>query len=177
MGSSTQHAQSETTHSDDLVLSGVTGDLVHKKIFPALFAVVTTGSLAVPVIGGADSQPYVLLMTTDSEVALGVVAYEQLTRNGVRVRVVGMPSWGLFEGQSEAYRHSMLSPAVVPRVSADAASPLGWDRYVRRGGTIIAMRSCGMSAPGDAAEAHSGFDAAHIVVAAEAQLVRHSPSA
>ena len=177
MSSSTHDAPSETTHSDALVLSGVTGDLVHKKIFPALSAVVTTGSLAVPVIGGADVQPCVLLLTTGSEVALGVVAYEQLTRDGVRIRVIGMPSWGLFEGQSGAYRHSMLPPAVVPRTSADAASPLGWDCYVRRGGTSIAMRSCGVSAPGDVVEAHFAFDAAHIVAAAEAQLVRLAPSA
>ena len=95
----------------------------------------------------------------------------------MRIRVIGMPSRGFFEGQSGAYRHSMLPPTVVPRVSADAASPLGWDRYVRRGGTSIAMRSCGMSAPGDVVEAHFGFDAAHIVAEAEAQLVRHAPSA
>ena len=125
----------------------------------------------------ADGQPDVLLLATGSEVALCVAAYEQLTRDGVRVRVVSMPSWELFEGQSEAYRDSVLPPAVVARVSVEAASPLGWERYVGRRGTIIAMRSYGLSAPGKVVEAHFGFDAAHVVAAAEAQLARHAPSA
>jgi transketolase len=125
----------------------------------------------------ADGQPDVLLLATGSEVALCIAAYEQLTREGVRVRVVSMPSWELFENQSEAYCDSVLPPAVVARVSVEAASPLGWERYVGRRGTIIAMRSYGLSAPGKVVEAHFGFDAAHVVAAAKVQLARHAPSA
>ena len=125
----------------------------------------------------ADGQPDVLLLATGSEVALCIAAYEQLAREGVRVRVVSMPSWELFESQSEAYRDGVLPPAVVARVSVEAASPLGWERYVGRRGTIIAMRSYGLSAPGRVVEAHFGFDAAHVVAAAKAQLARHAPIA
>jgi transketolase len=125
----------------------------------------------------ADGPPDVLLLATGSEVALCITAYEQLTREGMRVRVVSMPSWELFESQSEAYRDGVLPPAVVARVSVEAASPLGWERYVGRRGTIIAMRSYGLSAPGKVVEGHFGFDAAHVVAAAKAQLARHAPIA
>jgi transketolase len=63
---------------------------------------------------------------------------------------------------------------VAARVSVEAASPLGWERYVGREGAIIGMRSFGLSAPGKVAEAHFGFDAAHVVAAAQEQLARHA---
>ena len=122
----------------------------------------------------ADGRPDVLLLATGSEVALCITAYEQLTREGVRVRVVSMPSWELFESQSDEYRDSVLPPAVAARVSVEAASPLGWERYVGARGAMIAMRSFGMSAPGKIVEAQFGFDSTHVVAAARAQLVRHT---
>lgn len=128
----------------------------------------------------ADAQggkPDVLLLASGSEVALCITAYEQLKGEGVRAWVVSMPSWDLFEGQSAEYRDSVLPPAVAARVSVEAASPLGWERYVGRRGTIIGMRSFGISAPGKFAQAHFGFDVAHVVAAAREQIARHAQKA
>ena len=120
-----------------------------------------------------DGSPDVLLLASGSEVALCIAAYEQLKLEGVKARVVSMPSWDLFEQQAETYRESVLPEAVRARVSVEAASPLGWDRYVGRHGEIIAMRSFGLSAPGKAVEAHFGFDVDHVLAAARRQLNRH----
>lgn len=122
-------------------------------------------------------EPDVLLLATGSEVALCITAYEKLKGKGIRARVVSMPSWDLFEGQSTEYRDSVLPPAVAARVSVEAASPLGWERYVGRRGTIIGMRSFGISAPGKVAQAHFGFDVAHVVAAAREQIARHAQQA
>jgi transketolase len=123
----------------------------------------------------ADDKPDVLSLATGSEVALCVTAYEQLKSEGIATRVVSMPSWDLFESQSAEYRDSVLPPEVTARVSVEAASTLGWERYVGQRGAIIGMRSFGMSAPGKVVEAHFGFDAAHVVAAAKEQLARHAP--
>ena len=113
-----------------------------------------------------------LLLATGSEVALCIGAYEQLKGEGIRARVVSMPSWDLFESQSAEYRDSVLPPEVTARVSVEAASPLGWERYVGQRGTIIGMRTFGISAPGKVVEAHFGFDVAHVVAAARQQIAR-----
>lgn len=84
-----------------------------------------------------------------------------------------MPSWDLFELQDERYHEHVLPEAVQARVSVEAASALGWDRYVGRHGEIIAMRSFGLSAPSKVVEAHFGFDVAHVLAAALRQLDRH----
>jgi transketolase len=123
----------------------------------------------------ADGQPDLLLLASGSEVALCIAAYEQLKQEGVQARVVSMPSWDLFERQDEAYRESVLPEAVVARVSVEAAAALGWDRYVGRHGSILAMRSFGLSAPGPVAQAHFGFDVAHVLAAARQQLARPAP--
>ena len=88
-----------------------------------------------------------------------------------------MPSWDLFECQDSAYQESVLPDAVQARVSVEAGSGLGWDRYVGRHGAILAMHSFGMSAPGKDVMAHFGFDAAHVVRAAQEQLRRHQTKA
>jgi len=130
------------------------------------------------VLAGADGgAPDVLLLATGSEVALCIAAHEELKGQGIVSRVVSMPSWDLFESQNAAYRDTVLPPSVVARVSVEAASPLGWERYVGSGGAIIAMRSFGLSAPGNVAQAHFGFDLAHVVAAARQQLARHAPAA
>lgn len=127
------------------------------------------------VLADADSgRPDVLLLGTGSEVRLCIDAYEQLKAEGIKARVVSMPSWDLFEQQRDEYRDSVLPPDVAARVAVEEASALGWERYVGRGGAVIGMRSFGLSAPGKVAEAHFGFDAAHVVAAAKAQLARHA---
>jgi transketolase len=92
-------------------------------------------------------RPDVILMATGSEVSLCVEAYERLTGEGIKARVVSMPSWEIFERQDAAYRESVLPSAVTARVSVEMAATLGWDRYVGPKGRKIGMTRFGASAP------------------------------
>lgn len=94
-----------------------------------------------------DGKPEVILIGTGSEVSLCVTAYEQLKSEGIKARVVSMPSWDIFEKQSEEYKQQVLPPAVKARVSVEAASTFGWERYVGSTGKMIGMHSFGASAP------------------------------
>jgi transketolase len=94
-----------------------------------------------------DGEPEVILIGTGSEVQLCVQVYETLKGEGVAARVVSMPSWELFEKQDQAYRDSVFPPGVHARVSVEAGSVLGWDRYTGSFGEIIGMHSFGSSAP------------------------------
>jgi transketolase len=116
--------------------------------------------------------PEVILIGTGSEVGLCVEAYETLAREGVAARIVSMPSWDLFEAQDEAYRGSVLPPGVTARVSVEAASPVGWDRYVGRDGAKIAMNGFGGSAPAKDLFKKFGFTPDKVVAAAKQQLAR-----
>jgi transketolase len=103
-------------------------------------------------------KPDAILMATGSEVSLCVLAYEQLTAEGLKVRVVSMPSWEIFEHQSQEYRDTVLPPTVTARVSVEQASILGWDRYVGSKGKIIGMHTFGASAPLKALQKKFGFE-------------------
>jgi transketolase len=116
--------------------------------------------------------PEVLLIGTGSEVALCVAAYEQLTAEGIRARVVSMPSWELFEKESPEYRDSVLPPNVSARVVVEAASSFGWAQYAGRDGAILAMETFGASAPLQQLLQKFGFTAEHVVAAAKAQIAR-----
>jgi transketolase len=94
-----------------------------------------------------DGEPEVILIATGSEVALALGAHEELLADGTRSRVVSLPCWELFERQDEAYRDSVLPPAVRARVSVEEASTLGWDRYVGSDGVSVGMHTFGSSAP------------------------------
>ena len=117
-----------------------------------------------------DGKPDVLLLATGSEVHICVEAYEQLKADGIKARVVSMPSWELFEGQPEDYRASVLPPDVRARVSFELASTFGWERYVGESGTRIGMRNFGASAPLKHLQEKFGFDTEHVVQAAKEQL-------
>lgn len=121
-----------------------------------------------------DGKPDVLLLATGSEVSLCVAAWEQLVAEGVGARVVSMPSWELFERQSQAYRDSILPPEVTARVSVEQAATLGWARYVGLTGTSIGMETFGASAPLKALQQKFGFTPEHVVAAARAQLTGRS---
>jgi transketolase len=121
-------------------------------------------------IDAIDGQPEVLLVATGSEVALCLQAYEQLTAEGVKARVVSMPSWELFEQQSQEYRNSVLPPEITVRVAVEQASTLGWERYVGLHGQIIGMHTFGASAPLKALQQKFGFMPEHIVTVARAML-------
>ncbi len=113
-----------------------------------------------------------LLLATGSEVALAVSAYEQLLAEGIRARVVSMPSWELFEEQDAAYRDAVLPPAVTARVAIEEASTLGWERYVGRRGRIVGMHTFGASAPLKELLQRFGFTPEQVVAAAREQLGR-----
>ena len=119
---------------------------------------------------GAGGVPEVLLLATGSEVSLCVAAFEQLAKEGIRARVVSMPSWELFEQQDKAYRDSVLPPAVKARVSVEMATTFGWDRYVGPTGHSIGMHSFGASAPLRQVLPHFGFTVEHVVTAAKEQI-------
>jgi transketolase len=114
--------------------------------------------------------PQVILIATGSEVILAVQAHEQLAAEGIRSRVVSMPSWDLFEDQSDAYRESVLPPAIKARVAIEQGSTLGWDRYVGPTGRVIGMKTFGASAPLKELQKKYGFEPEHLVAAAKEQL-------
>ena len=116
--------------------------------------------------------PELILIATGSEVSLALAAHRQLSREGVRSRVVSMPSWELFEAQPVEYRHSVLPPAVGARVSVEAGSPFGWERYVGPTGAIIGVDHFGASGPGPVVMAHYGFTVEHLVATAKGVLAR-----
>jgi transketolase len=118
--------------------------------------------------------PDVLLLATGSEAALCLQAYEQLGRDGIRARVVSMPSWELFERQSAEYRDSVLPPEVTARVAVEQASVYGWERYVGREGTVIGMHTFGASAPLKELQRKFGFTPEDIRKAVRAQLGAHA---
>ncbi len=94
-----------------------------------------------------EGKPEVILIGTGSEVQLCIQAYETLTKEGVKARVVSLPSWDLFDKQDEAYRDSVLPKSVTARVAVEQASTFGWERYVGPAGKIIGMHTFGASAP------------------------------
>jgi transketolase len=116
-------------------------------------------------------KPEVLLLGTGSEVAMAMSARSLLSQEGIRVRVVSLPCWRLFEEQDAVYRESVLPASVTARVSVEAAATLGWDRYVGPGGVIIGMGSFGASAPIKDVQKHFGFTPENIAQTARA-LVR-----
>ncbi|SFV34972.1 transketolase [Hyphomicrobium facile] len=114
--------------------------------------------------------PAVILIGTGSEVSICAEAFEELKRKGVAARLVSMPSWELFEEQDAAYRESVLPKSVKARVSLEAGSVIGWDRYVGADGARIGMHTFGASAPVKDAMRKFGFTAENVVAAAEQQL-------
>jgi transketolase len=118
----------------------------------------------------ADGKPEVILMASGSEVPLCIQAYEQLLAEGIKARVVSMPSWELFEKQPAAYRESVLPKAVSPRVSVEQAVTFGWSRYVGSSGCSIGMQTFGASAPLKELQKKFGFAPDNVVAAAKEQI-------
>jgi len=115
-------------------------------------------------------KPDAILIGTGSEVSLCFSAYEKLTAEGIKARVVSMPSWELFEGQDAAYKESVLPANVTARVSVEMASTFGWDRYVGAKGKAIGMHSFGASAPLKAVLKKFGFETDNVVAAVKEVL-------
>jgi transketolase len=119
--------------------------------------------------GGA---PEVLLLATGSEVALCLSAHDQLIKEGIKSRVVSMPSWELFEHQDAAYKDAVLPPSVRARVAVEQASALGWERFTGIGGRVIGMQTFGGSAPLKELQRKFGFEPEKVVAAAKEVLAR-----
>jgi transketolase len=116
--------------------------------------------------------PELLLIGTGSEVQLVLAAQAALARDGIRARVVSMPSWELFEAESPEYREAVLPRAVTRRLAVEAGATLGWERWVGAGGTVIGLDRFGASAPGDVALRELGFTVEHVVARARTLLGR-----
>ena len=114
--------------------------------------------------------PQVILIASGSEVALAVQAHEKLVADGIRSRVVSMPSWDIFDHQPREYRDSVLPPKVKARVAVEQASSLGWERYVGESGRVIGMKTFGASAPLKELQKKFGFEPDKLVTAAKEQL-------
>ena len=117
-------------------------------------------------------QPEVLLIATGSEVSLCVSAHDTLTKEGIRSRVVSLPSWELFDAQPVEYRQAVLPPSVTARVAVEQGTTLGWERYVGSGGHVIGMKTFGASAPLKELQKKFGFEPDRIVAAAKQQIGR-----
>ncbi|HSB81077.1 MAG TPA: transketolase [Candidatus Methylomirabilis sp.] len=116
--------------------------------------------------------PEVILIASGSELSLSVNAHEALLAEGIRSRVVSMPSWDIFDHQTQQYRDSVLPPAVKARVAVEQASTLGWERYVGDAGRVIGMHTFGASAPLKELQRKFGFAPDRVVAVAKQLLGR-----
>ena len=117
--------------------------------------------------------PEIILIASGSEVALVVQAHEALGAQGIRSRVVSMPSWDIFESQLQEYRDEVLPPAIKARLAVEQGSTLGWDRYVGPAGRVIGMKTFGASAPLKELDRKFGFEPDRVVAVALELLSRH----
>ncbi len=125
------------------------------------------------ILGDAQGgKPQVILIGSGSELSLCVSAHEKLTAEGIRARVVSMPSTDIFEMQDDSYKSSVLPPDISARVSIEAASVFGWERYVGLQGAIIGMTTFGGSAPAKDLFKKFGITTEHVVQAAKEVLAR-----
>lgn len=118
----------------------------------------------------ADKKPDLILLATGSEVSLCLEAYEELTKEGIKCRVVSMPSWEIFERQDEAYKKEVLPPEVTARISVEQAATFGWDRYVGTKGRCLGMTTFGASAPLKELLKKFGFTVDNVVAQAKELL-------
>ena len=119
---------------------------------------------------GAD--PEVILIASGSEVILAVQAHEELLAQGIRSRVVSMPSWEIFDHQAQEYRDSVLPPTVKARVAIEQASTFGWAQYVGDAGRVIGMKTFGASAPLKELQRKFGFEPDRVAAVAKELLGR-----
>jgi transketolase len=107
--------------------------------------------------------PEIILMASGSEVDLIVKAGEELANEGIGVRIVSFPSWGLFEKQDKAYQNSVLNPSITARVSVEAGVSQGWERWVGERGIRISMDQFGTSAPSKELFEKHGFAVENVI--------------
>jgi len=117
-------------------------------------------------------KPEIILIASGSEVSVAVGAHEKLVAEGIRSRVVSMPSWDIFEHQTQEYRESVLPPSVTARISIEQASTFGWERYVGAKGRMIGMTTFGASAPLKELQRKFGFEPDRVISVAKEVLSR-----
>jgi len=128
------------------------------------------------ILADCEGAPQVILIGTGSEVQWCMGAYEKLTAEGVKARVVSMPSWELFEDQDDEYRESVLPSSCRARVAVEAGASIGWRRYVGFEGAVIARREFGASAPLQELLKHFGFSVDDVVKQAKALISHQAPT-
>ena len=116
--------------------------------------------------------PDLLLLSSGSEVSIAISAAETLASEGISARVISMPSWNLFEKQSQEYRDSVLPPEITARIGVEAAIELGWSKWLGPNGKFIGLSTFGKSAPAKACFAHFGITVDNVVQAAKESLGR-----
>jgi transketolase len=124
------------------------------------------------ILADSKGEPEVILMGTGSEVQFCLAAYQSLSSEGIRARVVSMPSWELFKQQTQEYQDSVLPPQVRARVAVEAGTGLGWSEYVGSEGRVIARYDFGASAPIKDLLTHFGFTPEHVIEAARSLVKR-----
>src|SRR2546422_5676223 len=120
------------------------------------------------------SDPEVIIIASGSEVSLAVEAHETLVAEGIRSRVVSMPSWEIFDHQAKEYRDSVLPPSVSARVAVEQGSTFGRERYVGTSGQVIGLHTFGASAPLKELQRKFGFEPGQVAAAAKEQLRKNS---
>lgn len=156
--------QAVKTNNQPVVLA------LSRQKLPVLDPEKTRGQLAKGgyILSDCDGRPDILLLATGAEVHLALAAQEKLAQKDIKARVVNMPSWELFEKNSEAYKNSVLPPEVTTRLAVEAGIAMGWERYVGSRGKVIGMTGFGASAPGGAVLEKFGFSAENVAAEAKA---------
>ena len=120
----------------------------------------------------SEAAPEVIIIGTGSEVHIALEAGRQLASLAIKVRVVSMPSWELFDRQPASYRDRVLPPVVKARVAVEAGIMLGWEHYIGLEGAVVGMEGFGASAPGEVLYEKFGITAANVVARARVLIGR-----
>ena len=161
-------ALSQTNHPSALIFSRQALPTIDRSKYTAA----SGAARGAYVLTKDEGEPDLILMATGSEVSLAVAAHEKLAGEGIKARVVSMPSWSVFEKQDTAYKEQVLPRSVRARVAIEQAGSLGWDRYVGFDGTTVTMSTFGASAPIAKLRAKFGFTVDHVCGTARKTLAK-----
>ena len=153
------------------ITSGPTALILTRQKLPVLDRESNKNEMASPenlqkgayVIMDSENSPDIIIIATGSELHLAIESHEELKNQGINSRVVSMPSWELFEKQSLDYKEQVLPLAIKKRISVEAASTFGWEKYVGLEGISIGMKTFGASAPGNVLMEEFEFNVKNIV--------------
>jgi transketolase len=164
-------ALENTTGPTALILSRQKLPVIDRKRYADAVGLTRGGYIVADVEEGS---PEIILIGTGSELYLAIEAYEELNTQGIRSRVVSLPSWEIFNRQTKEYRDYVLPPYIRKRLAIEAGSPLGWRGFVGLEGEIVSMQSFGHSAPEKVLFEKFGFSVENLVIKAKELLEAHS---